>query len=209
LPAQEDKILLTEFKAGINDYLAHTPPSVATRTLDLLVEFDRSEPRELAWFDQDLFEQAVAAPGIDDAGYIDTRQAARQRAGPDGIDRLLREHGVVALVAPTAGPAWVTDWVNGDPGGGGDAGKLAAIAGYPHLTVPMGMVAGLPLGLSFMGTVWSEPLLLSLGYAFENAAHARRAPSYATAVRETPVNCTAGAVLRQCQDHAKSGALIR
>lgn len=173
--AQELTILLTEFKAGVNEYLAGTPPSVAARSLDALIQFNRTEPRELAWFDQGLFERAAATSGMDDAAYLELRRSTRQRAGLDGIDRLLRENHVVALIAPTADPAWVIDRVNGDPSGH-SAGKLPAVAGYPHLTIPMGAVEGLPVGLSFIGGAWSEPLLLSLGAAFERAAQARRPP---------------------------------
>lgn len=99
-------------------------------------------------------------------------------AGPNGIDRLLKRYRLVALVAPTAGPAWKIDSVNGDSFGGGGAGNLAAVAGYPHLTVPMGLVKGLPVGLSFMGTKWSEALLLNLGYAYEQARGPFPAPKF-------------------------------
>jgi amidase len=181
--AQELTILLTEFKVGVNAYLAATPKSVTVRSLDALLDFDRSEARELALFDQDLFESAARTAGSDSPDYVAARQSARERAGPNGIDRLLREKGVVALIAPTTSPAWTIDEINGDPGGGGSAGKLAAVSGYPHLTVPMGNVQGLPVGLSFMGPAWSEQLLLSLGYAFESAAAARRPPPRARVAR--------------------------
>jgi amidase len=178
---QELTILLTEFKAGVDAYLANTPRTVTVRSLDALIGFNRGAPRELAWFDQELFERA-AATGLGDAAYVKARDAARLHAGPEGIDRLLRENKVAALVAPTTGPAWTIDWVNGDPDGG-SAGKLSAVAGYPHLTVPMGTVAGLPVGISFMGPAWSEQLLLSLGFAFETATHARRPPAFVETVR--------------------------
>jgi amidase len=178
---QELTILLTEFKAGVDDYLANTPRTVTVRSLDALIGFNREAPRELAWFDQELFERA-AATALTDAAYVKARDAAQRNAGPEGIDRLLRENKVAALVAPTTGPAWTIDWVNGDPDGG-SAGKLSAVAGYPHLTVPMGTVAGLPVGISFMGPAWSEQLLLSLGFAYESATHARRPPSFVATVR--------------------------
>ena len=159
-------ILLTEFKADLNAYLATAPATVKSRTLADLIAFNRAEPREMPWFGQDLFEQAQATAGLDDPAYMQALQKARTLAGPEGIDRLLKEHGVVALIAPTSGPAWSIDLVNGDRSVG-SASLLAAIAGYPHLTVPMGEVAGLPVGLSFFGPAWSEQKLLSLGYAFE------------------------------------------
>ena len=185
MSAREDAVMLTEFKAGLDEYLARTPAGVKVRSLAQLIAFDRDETRELAWFDQDQLERSAAAPGMDAASYLESRQAAHREAGEDGIDRLLREKDVVALVAPTTGPAWLIDAVNGDADGP-DAGKLAAVAGYPHLTVPMGQVAGLPVGLSFLGPAWSEPLLLSLGYAFESASRSRRPPTYRASVPEPP-----------------------
>ena len=161
-------ILLTEFKAGINAYLATTPEAVKTRTLADLIAFNSAQPREMPWFGQDLFEQAQATAGPSDPAYLQASQKARALAGADGIDRLLAEYKVVALIAPTSGPAWTIDLVNGDRPVG-SASLLAAVAGYPHLTVPMGKVAGLPVGLSFIGPAWSEATLLSLGYAFEQA----------------------------------------
>lgn len=161
-------ILLTEFKAGLNAYLATAPDTVKSRTLADLIAFNQAEPRETTWFGQDLFEQAQSTAGLGDPAYTQALQKARSLAGPEGIDRLLKEHNVVALVAPTSGPAWTIDLVNGDRSVG-SASLLAAIAGYPHLTVPMGEAAGLPVGLSFFGAAWSEQKLLSLGYAFEQA----------------------------------------
>jgi amidase len=171
----ESASLLTELKADLNAYLAETPPEVKTRSLADVIAFNRTEPHELAPFGQELFEQAEMTRGLDDVEYMRGRETARQIAGPDGIDRLLRENEVVALVAPTTGPAWTIDLVNGDHFGGSSS-RLPAVAGYPHLTVPMGQVAGLPVGLSFIGPAWSEPLLLSLGYAYEQATHMRKPP---------------------------------
>ena len=161
-------ILLTEFKAGINAYLATTPDTVKTRTLADVIAFNLAEPRELSWFGQDLFEQAQATAGLTDPAYLKMLEKARAIAGVRGIDRLLGESKLAALVAPTTGPAWSIDLVNGDRSVG-SAALLPAIAGYPHLTVPMGEVAGLPVGLSFIGPAWSEQALLALGFAFEQA----------------------------------------
>lgn len=166
-------ILLTEFKAGINAYLSTAPAAVKSRTLADLIAFNRAEPRELAWFGQDLFEQSEATKGLDDPAYLDALRRARAAAGEQGIDRLLREHRVAALVAPTTGPAWMIDLVNGDRSVG-SASTLAAVSGYPHLTVPMSKVEGLPIGLSFIGPAFSEGMLLSLGLAFEQAGDRRR-----------------------------------
>jgi amidase len=161
-------ILLTEFKAGINAYLSTTPSAVQSRTLADLIAFNRGEPRELEWFGQDLFEQSEATPGLDDPAYVKALLRARTLAGEQGIDRLLRENRVVALIAPTTGPAWMIDLVNGDRSVG-SASTLAAVSGYPHLTVPMTKVEQLPIGLSFFGAARSEQTLLSLGYSFEKA----------------------------------------
>jgi amidase len=161
-------ILLTEFKADLNAYLATMPAAVTSRSLADLIAFNRTEPREMPWFGQDLFEKAQATTGLRDPAYTQALQKARNLAGPEGIDRLLREYKVIALIAPTSGPAWSIDLVNGDRSVG-SASALAAVAGYPHLTVPMGEVADLPVGLSFIGPAWAEQTLLSLGYAFEQA----------------------------------------
>jgi amidase len=167
--------LLTELKADLNAYLAATPPAVRTRTLRDVIAFNRSEPRELEFFGQDLFEQAEGTGGLTDPEYVKARASLQRMAGPNGIDRLLRENNVVALVAPTTGPAWTIDLVNGDHYSGSST-TLPAVAGYPHLTVPMGDVGNLPVGLSFIGPAWSEPLLISLGHAYEEATRARRSP---------------------------------
>ena len=107
-------------------------------------------------------------------------------AGPEGIDKLLREHNVVALVGPTMPAAWPIDAVHGDQISGGGAGSLAAVAGYPHLTVPMGLVRGLPVGLSFIGPKWSDALILSLGFAYEQASRARAEPRFLPSIEESP-----------------------
>jgi amidase len=163
----ETTILTTEFKAGINAYLASAPPAVQSRTLEDLIAFNRNDDRELEWFGQEWFEQSQATRGLEDPAYTQALQKALALAR-GGIDRLLGEHEVVALVAPTNGPAWTVDLVNGDRAVG-SASMLPAVAGYPHLTVPLGQVTGLPVGLSFIGTAGSDATLLSLGYAFEQA----------------------------------------
>jgi amidase len=167
-------LLLTELRVGLNAYLAGTPETVKTRTLADVIAFNIAEPRETEWFGQELFEQAESTRGLDDPAYVHARDTA-QRIARDGINRMLRDNNVVALIAPTTGPAWTIDLINGDHSGG-SATTLPAVAGYPHLTVPMGNVLALPVGLSFIGPAWSEGTLLSLGYAFEQATHARRPP---------------------------------
>jgi len=168
----ESTVLSTEFRAGIDDYLSTAPPAVKSRTLADLIAFNRDDPRELEWFGQDLFESSLATGGLDDPAYVAALRKALSLSRANGIDRLLAENRVVALIAPTNGPAWSIDLVNGDRGVG-SASLLPAVAGYPHLTVPAGDVAGLPVGLSFIGTAGSDATLLSLGFSFERA---RRAP---------------------------------
>jgi len=176
--AAELTVLLTELKVGLNAYLASTDPmKVKTRTLADVIAFNRDHAaEEMALFGQELFEQAEATKGLTDPDYIKARDEAKRLAGPEGIDALLVKHRVTALVGPTLGPAWLIDPVLKDNYVGGGAGGAAAVAGYPHLTVPMGQVQGLPVGLSFVGPKWSDGLMLSYGYAYEQAAKARKAP---------------------------------
>ena len=166
--AHELTLLLTELKVDLNAYLATAPAAVKTRTLADVIAFNRGEPRETIYFGQDLFEQAEATGGLDDPKYLNALQRARLIAGKEGLDKLLADNRVVALVSPTYGPAWSIDLVNGDPSVASST-MLSAVIGYPHLTVPMGDVSGLPVGLSFMGPAWSEKTLLRIGYAFEQA----------------------------------------
>ena len=180
-------VLLTELKVDLNAYLASTDPTqVLTRTLADVIAFNRGEPRELALFDQDLFERAEATKGLDDPAYVEARATSLRLAGPEGIDRLMRDNAVVALVAPTTGPAWMIDIINGD-NYGGSATTLPAVAGYPHLTVPMGMAGGMPVGLSFIGGQWDDARILSLGFAYEQASKARRDPTFAGSLDEGAV----------------------
>ena len=166
----ENIVLQTELKADMAKYLKGSPAPIASRTLADLIAFDKDHAQqEMTLFGQDYFEDSEKTKGLDDTAYKKARQVSFTAAGPNGIDRLLKQYDVVALVGPTMPPAWKIDAVNGDQVSGGGAGSLAAVAGYPHLTVPMGLVKGLPVGLSFIGPKWSEELLLNLGYAYEQA----------------------------------------
>ncbi len=180
--AYEQTILITELKQDLNDYLASMPSNVAVRDLAGLIAFNRAHAdRELGWFGQEYFEQAQASGNYDDPAYRKAWLEARRLAGKDGIDRMLADDHLDALVAPTAGPSWRSDLIAGDHFVGGGAGNYPAVAGYPHLTVPMGQVHGLPVGLSFIGAKWSEARLIGLGYAYEQATHMRRLPKYLSA----------------------------
>ncbi len=174
----EGLVLNTELKADMAAYLASTDPTkVKSRTLSDLIAFNKSEPKETVWFGQETFEKAEKTKGLTDPDYLKALADSKRMAGPEGIDRILKETGAVAIVAPTTGPAWTIDPLNGDNYGGSST-TLPAVAGYPHLTVPMGDVTGLPVGLSFIGPAWSEKLLLNLGYAYEQATHHRKPPSF-------------------------------
>ena len=175
----EFTVLLSELKADMAKYLKGSPAPIAVRSLADLIQFDKDHAQqEMTLFGQDVFEQAEKTKGLDDPAYKKARHASFTAAGPNGIDRMLKQYDVVALVGPTAGPAWKIDAINGDQFSGGGAGNLAAVAGYPHLTVPMALVKGMPVGLSFMGPKWSEALLLSLGYAYEQARGPFPAPKF-------------------------------
>jgi amidase len=180
-------VLMTELKADMASYLASTPPSVRTRTLADLIAFNNANAAlEMPLFGQELFVQSEKTKGLNDAEYRKALATARRLAGPEGVDMLLKTHKVDALVAPTTGPAWLIDVVNGDQYTGGGASSLPAVAGYPHLTVPMGMVKGLPIGLSFIGPAWSDAEILSLGYAYEQRTRARPVPRYLRSIEENP-----------------------
>ncbi len=178
----EFEILMTELKADMAAYLAGLPGKGAPRSLADLIAFNKATPAEMRWFDQSLFELAESKGGLDSQPYRDAKAKAARLAGPEGIDRLLRESGADLLVGVTNGPAWTTDLVNGDHYTGPGVSQLPAVAGYPHLTVPMGAVEGLPIGLSFIGTKWSDGDILAAGYAYEQASRKRVAPTYRASI---------------------------
>lgn len=163
LDKAETTALEGEFRASIDAYLAAAPAAVRARSLDALIAFDKAEPAELALFGQDLFE-ASAKTGA--AETTAARAEARRLAGPEGLDRMFAQGQVEAIVAETGGPSAVIDLLDGDHFTGAPT-TLPAVAGYPHLTVPMGQVGGMPVGLSLIGPAWSDARILSLGYAFE------------------------------------------
>ncbi len=175
--AAEFTILLAEFKAGVDAYLATAPEAVKTRSLTDLISFNANTPAEMEFFNQDIFEEAAKAPAFTDKAYLDAKATAARLAGKEGIDRMLADNKVVAIVAPTGGPAWTTDLVTGDHFLGSSS-SLAAVAGYPHITVPMGEVRDLPVGLSFFGPAWSEATLIGLAYAYEQRTNARQTPEF-------------------------------
>ncbi len=176
----EFKVLMVELKADLNAYLASTPATVKARTLKDIIAYNAANAvMELAWFDQGLFDLAESQQGLDDSEYRDALAKAKRLAGAEGIDKLLKTHDVRFLIGPSNAPAWVSDLVNGDHSSGPSQSQLPAIAGYPHITVPMGYVAGLPVGLSIIGGQWQDHDVIKAGYAIEQASKARVAPGYA------------------------------
>jgi amidase len=174
-------ILLHEFKHGLNRYLDWLGDAAPVRSLAELIEFnERDRERSMPFFGQEIFLLAEATEGLEAPAYLEALETARL-AGV-GIDSILRLHQLDALVAPTGSPAWPTDLVLGDRFVGGSSSP-AAVAGYPNLTVPMGQVHGLPVGISFFGTAWSEPRLIALAYAYEHATGHRRPPVLAPRLR--------------------------
>jgi amidase len=173
-------VLEYEFKHDLNSYLASLPKSAnAPRSLEEMIAFnERERTRELSWFGQDLFAKSQALGSLSDKKYRDALSKGKFQAGKNGIDAALQKYKLDALIAPTVGPAWVTDWVNGDHVSGGSS-TPAAVAGYPDISVPAGFVHDLPVGLSFFGTAWSDAKLIRFAYAFEQATRARRPPRFA------------------------------
>jgi amidase len=175
----EFAVMLYEFKADLNRYLAEWAPGARAKTLEDLIGFnERNRDTELPYFGQEIFLQAQAKGPLTDQDYLRALDKDHLLARIQGIDAVMAEHRLDALIAPTGGPASLIDLVNGDPGGGGSFSSPAAVAGYPHVTVPMGYVRGLPVGLSFVGRAWSEGTLIKLAYAYEQATKARRPPGF-------------------------------
>ncbi|MDT9001437.1 amidase [Paucibacter sp. APW11] len=171
-------VLLHELRAGLADYLREFQPDAPFKTLDELVAWNRAHAAEvMPWFDQELFEQALALPQ-DGAAYREALANNQRYSREEGLDALFAQHRLDAVVAPTGNLAWLTDKLLGDHFTAGGFTTPFAVAGYPHLTVPMGAVAGLPAGLSFGGLAWQDAKLLGFGYAYEQASRARVEPKF-------------------------------
>jgi len=174
-------VLLYELKADLNAYLAARPEAPAT--LQNIIEFnDRNPDKEMPYFGQDIFTKAQAKGPLTNKEYTDAVETSHRLSRKEGIDAVMDQYHLDALVAPTAGPAWMTDLANGDHAVGGSS-DAAAVAGYPDITVPAGFVFGLPVGISFFGRAWSEPTLLKIAYGFEQMVQARRAPKFAASLK--------------------------
>lgn len=179
LATAEMQALLYEFKADLNAYLAELAPEAPVRSLAEVIRFnEENRARVMPYFQQERMLAAQRKGSLSARRYLAAREKSLRLAREEGIDKALHEHSLDALIAPTGGPAWLIDLVNGDCYGEGGFSSLAAVAGYPHLTVPAGMVCGLPVGISFFASAWSEGRLVELAYDFEQAAPARQPPRF-------------------------------
>ncbi|MBT8489393.1 MAG: amidase [Gemmatimonadetes bacterium] len=173
-------LLEYEFKHDLNQYLASLGPEAPVKTLAEVIEFnERNADVEMPYFGQERLYDAQARGPLTDPEYLEAKRTIQRNTREDGIDRLVLEHELDAIIAPTRDIAWLTDHIQGDRLQGGSSAGPAAIAGYPDISVPMGFVGGLPVGISFFGRAWTEPTLLRVAYAYEQATNHRQAPTYA------------------------------
>ncbi|HEY8224802.1 MAG TPA: amidase [Pyrinomonadaceae bacterium] len=174
----ELEVLLYELKADLNAYLAGLVPQAPVKSLKDIIDFnEKNRNREMPYFGQDLFIKAQEKGPLTSKAYVQALRRNHLMSRTQGIDLVLKQHKLDALIAPTGGPAWPTDLVNGDHFTGGYS-TASAVAGYPHITVPAGYVFGLPVGISFFAGAYSEPKLISIAYAFEQATKVRRPPKF-------------------------------
>jgi amidase len=175
-------VFMYELKADLNAYLARLGPSAPVKTLKDIIEFnDRNRQKEMPYFGQDLFLKAAAKGPLTEKEYLDALAKNRQLARTEGVDATMDKFHLDAIVAPTGGPAWITDLVNGDHFAGGSS-NAAAVAAYPNINVTAGSISGLPVGISFFGRAWSEPVLIRLAYAFEQTTKARQVPHFLSTI---------------------------
>lgn len=173
-------LLEYEFKHDLNAYLAALGPDAPVKSLEEVIAFNEANADlEMPYFGQERLYDSQARGPLTDPEYLEAKRTVQRATREDGIDRLIREHDLDAIVAPTRDIAWVTDHIAGDRLDGGSSAGPAAIAGYPDVSVPMGFISGLPVGISFFGGAWTEPTLLRIAYAFEQATNHRQAPTFA------------------------------
>ena len=173
-------VLEYEFKTDLNAYLATLGPDAPVRTLAEIIEFNEQNAElEMPYFGQQRMIASQARGPLTDEVYLNAVRTIQRGNREEGIDALMNEHQLDAIVAPTRDLPWTTDHIKGDRLDGGSSAGPAAIAGYPDISVPMGFVSGLPAGVSFFGRAWSEPVLIRIAYAFEQATQHRRAPTFA------------------------------
>jgi len=179
----ELEVLLYEFKADLNSYLASLGAGAPVKSLKEIIAFNEQyKDREMPYFGQDLFIKAQAKGPLTDKAYRAALAKDQRMSRKEGIDLVMTRNKLNALITPTGGPAWPTDWINGDHFTGGYS-TASAVAGYPHITVPAGYLFGLPVGISLFGRAWSEATLIKFAYAFEQATKARRAPQFLPAAK--------------------------
>ena len=169
------QVLLYEFKDGLNKYFESLGEDAPVKSMEELVEATLNDPEEMRYFDHDILIQANEKGNLDSEEYQEALDRMLRVTRDEGIDRVMNEHDLNAIIGPTGGPAWKTDLTNGD-NFAVSSSSPAARAGYPNITVPMGYIDGLPVGISFFGRAWSEPLLLEIAYGFEQATNVRKAP---------------------------------
>ena len=175
-------VFMYELKADLNAYLATLGPHAPVRTLKEIIDFnERNRQKEMPYFGQDLFLKAEAKGPLTEKAYLDALEKNHQLARTEGIDATMDKHHLDAIVAPTGGPAWITDLGNGDHVAGGSS-NAAAVAGYPNINVTAGFISALPVGISFFGRAWSEPTLIRLAFAFEQTVKARHSPRFLSMV---------------------------
>ncbi|UCF37276.1 MAG: amidase [Acidobacteriota bacterium] len=171
-------VMLYEFKAGLNAYLASLGPNAGMRTLEDIIAFNEANrDLEMPFFEQNVFLESQEKGELSEKEYVDALSAVRTLSREKGLDLALGENDLDAIIAPSGGPAWMTDHVNGDHFSGGSSSP-AAISGYPNISVPMGLIHGLPVGLSFFGSAWSESTLIRFAFAFEQVSRARSKPMF-------------------------------
>ena len=174
----EFQVMLYEFKAGLNAYLAALRPDAPVHSLADLIAFnEKNSAREMPLFEQEILIMAEQKGPLTEKAYLDALALCRRLSRDEGIDAALRRDNLDAIVCPTSGPAWLIDKINGDYDVG-DCTTPAAVAGYPHITVPAGFAGGLPVGLSFFGAAKNEAQLIRFAYSFEQAARARQMPRF-------------------------------
>jgi amidase len=173
----EFEVLLYEFKADLNSYLASRPASKVKTLKDIIAFNEREKAKEMPWFGQEIMLMAEKKGSLKSSKYLAALAKNHRLSRIEGIDATMSKHRLDAIVCATGNPAWPTDLINGDHFTGGSS-TPAAVAGYPHITVPAGFATGLPVGISFFGRAWSEPKLIAIAYSYEQASKHRRAPRF-------------------------------
>lgn len=171
------QVMLHEYKAGLNDYFASLGENAPIKNLEALIAFNEQDSIALKYYNQAYLKMAQEKEGLDSEAYQNALANLQRMSQQEGIDNVMNEHQLDAIIAPTGSPAWSTDWLNGDNFHIGSS-SAAAWAGYPNITIPMGNIHGLPVGLSIFGRAWSEPILIEIAYGFEQKSNARIVPTF-------------------------------